>query len=411
MRAIFVNHCHPDCPHVCGTRAREFANALARQGHHIVLLTETLRRGDEGLDPATLPAALAAHDWSAPFRLAVRPRSAPVLEALRAGRLPSPARAVVVAYQYLRHGGMFTDWRHASQPYWQALADAFRPDVVWGIFGNTDAWAIAQGIARTAHCPWVRDLKDQWTAFIAAPFRIVLSRRFADAAATTALSEANAANAAPWFPAPARVVYSGVPETLIAAPATQRSPGQPYSLVLVGALYDDAAFAVLVNGLRRFADAAAGPVSITYAGTDTAQAAAALKPLAPRVAVEIRGQMPFAEYWSLVTWADANLYVRTAQRGWWHHKIVELLAARRPIVCVPGEIEEADRLVRSVGGRLYGCPDADGVRAALAAIQGMNGDLLPVGADDAGALRALSWNALARDLLKTLEAAVAVRAG
>ena len=40
------------------TRAREFANALARQGHRIVLLTETLRRDDALPDLAGLPKLL-----------------------------------------------------------------------------------------------------------------------------------------------------------------------------------------------------------------------------------------------------------------------------------------------------------------------------------------------------------------
>ncbi|MEQ8194342.1 MAG: hypothetical protein RIB59_07620, partial [Rhodospirillales bacterium] len=73
MRAVFVNHCHPDCPHVCGTRAREFASALAERGHQIVLLTETLKPDDPAPDPVDFNAALAAHDWSRPFVLACPP--------------------------------------------------------------------------------------------------------------------------------------------------------------------------------------------------------------------------------------------------------------------------------------------------------------------------------------------------
>ena len=63
---------------------------------------------------------------------------------------------------------------------WAPLASAFRPEVAWGIFGNTDAWAIAQGIAREAGCPWVRDIKDQWTAFIPAPLQRLVAARYAD---------------------------------------------------------------------------------------------------------------------------------------------------------------------------------------------------------------------------------------
>lgn len=403
MRAIFVNHCHPDCPHICGTRAREFANALARQGHRVLLLTETLRRTDPASDPVLLPGALAAHDWQSPFRLAVRPKPAPVLEALRAGRLPAPLRAAVIAYQYLVRGGMFTDWRDASRDYWRPLVEAFQPDIVWGIFGNTDAWAIAQGIAREAGCPWVRDVKDQWTAFIPAPFRASLSRRYAGAAGATALSGANASDSAPWFPGHTHVIYSGVPDSLL-APATAGLTNEPFTLALVGALYDADATRMLVDGLRRFLDASGDEnVLVIYAGTDSERAADALKPLAHRLRVEIRGQMPFSEYGRIVARADANLYVRTGKAGWWHHKIVELLAVRRPIICLPDEIEEAHQLVRSVGGRLFGCANAEAVAAALttirreAAVQTRN-------ATDDIALRSLGWDVRAGALSNALAA-------
>lgn len=403
MRIVIVNHCHPDCPHVCGTRAREFAAALARLGHRVVLLTETLRREDPGPDPVVLPTALATHDWALPFRLAVRPKAAPVLEAIRAGRLSAPLRAVVIAWQYLARGGMFTDWRDASRPYWQPVVSSFQPDVVWGIFGNTDAWAIAQGIARDAGCPWVRDVKDQWTAFIPSPFRALLARRFGDAGAMTALSGANAGNAAPWFPGGAQVVYSGVSEALVGN--SSRPPADGYfRLVLVGALYDRKALSVMVDGLGRFAETAdRGNVELVYAGTDTAAAADALKPLASRFRIDIRGQMPFAAYWTLITGANANLYIRNASKGWWHHKIVELLAARHAILCVHGEIEEARHLAHAVGGRLHEADDASSVAAVLDGLwRSRDGQ-----GSDPDALRLLTWDAQAKTLDSVLQRASA----
>jgi hypothetical protein len=400
MRAIFVNHCHPDCPHVCGTRAREFANALARQGHQIVLLTETLHRDDAALDPAQLAAALEAHDWAQPFRLACRPVPAPILEALRAGRLPGPFRKLVVLYQYIRHGGMFTDWRSGSRPYWKALALHFRPDVVWGIFGNTDAWAIAQAIAREAGCPWVRDIKDQWTQFIPAPLRGLLARRFADAAGTTALSKANASNAAPWFSEVAQVVYSGVPADTLLDGGPGLPADAPLTLALIGAVYDAQSLSILVRGIERFL-AAGGrdAVRIVYAGTDGNQVTAAFRGLRDRVTLDVRGQLPYAEYWQIIRAAHLNMYVRTRHDGWWHHKIVELLAARRPILCCPGEIEEARQLVARTGGRLYNCPDPAAVAAAIGAVGHDPGATM---AGDAAALATLSWDARSRELLAAL---------
>ena len=398
MRAIFVNHCHPDCPHVCGTRAREFANALARQGHRIVLLTETLHPDDAAMEPERLPMALVAHDWRQPFRLACAPRRSSVLSALRAGRLPAVVSKATVLCQYLARGGMFTDWRDGSRIYWEILARVFEPEVVWGIFGNTDAWAIAQGIARVAGCPWVRDLKDQWTRFIPALVRAPLSGRFADAATATALSQADATDAQPWFPGPATVVYSGFSQ-LAATGATV--PGAPFTLAVVGAVYEPGALAALVQGIKRFCESGnRNAVRVMYAGTDTGLATEALRPLQHRAEIEIRQQLPFAEYWQLISRADANLYVRVAERGWWHHKLIEFLAARRPIVCCPGEIDEARQLASRVGGRLYDCPDAAAVASALEDVWRERPASSELG--DPARLAELTWDAQARILVDAL---------
>lgn len=404
MRGIFVNHCHPDCPHVCGTRAREFAHALARQGHQIVLLTESLRPGDVAPDAAGLAAALAGHGWSVPFGLAVPPSPAPVLEALRAGRLPGPVRAAVITYQYLVRGGMFTDWRDASAVYWRPLVEGFRPDVVWGVFGNTDAWAIAQGIARTAGCAWVRDIKDQWTAFIPSPFRGLLAKRYADAVASTALSRANAADIGPWFRGPITAIYSGVPADLLGVSDRGRGPAPGFTLTLVGAVYEPAALMTLVEGLRLFLEGGdRGPVELNYAGTDIDAVRAAVVPLQRRLAIHIRGQLPFSDYAALVARSHLNMYVRTAKIGWWHHKIAELLAVGRPIVCVPGEIEETRALAQHVGGRLLNAAEPAAVAAAVETVWESRGTI----AGDRARLRELAWDAAAEKLILVLATAMA----
>ena len=403
MRAIFVNHCHPDCPHVCGTRAREFANALARQGHQIVLLTETLRRTDPAPDLASLAGALAAHDWRQPFRLACPPRRAPVLEALRAGKLPILLSKLVVLYQYLAHGGMFTDWRAGTRPYWPVLAESFRPDVVWGVFGNTDAWAIAQGLARQSGCPWIRDIKDQWTQFIPSLVRSALARRFADAAGTTALSRANAEDVAPWMPGTVTIAYSGIDANLLKTHIPPPS-GSLWTMVLSGGIYSPASLTVLVEGIGRFLDGEVrGPARLVYVGAGADTVRSALRVLDGRIAIDVKRQIPFSEYWALVSNADVNLYVRAPGTGAWHHKIVELLAAQRPILCLPEEIEEARSLAAAVGGRLYSCATAGSVAKALADVWSMRND--PAHDDGGPRLQALSWDAQTTNLLGGFAAA------
>lgn len=401
MRAILVNHCHPDCPHVCGTRAREFANTLARQGHRIVLLTETLRRDDAAPDLAALSKALAVHDWAQPFRLAIPPQPAPILQALRASRLPEAVRAVVIVYQYLVRGGMFTDWRDASRRYWQVLAKAFQPDVTWGVFGNTDAWAIAQGIARQAGCPWARDIKDQWTVFVPALFRQVLAWRFADAAATTALSRANAEDAAAWLPEPATAIHSGVPDELVSAPRQEAEASGSFRITLVGGIYDTEALKNLIAGLALFlASSRCGGVEFDYAGTDGERIRRALQTVTG-MSVQVHGQLPFAAYWRLIARSHVNVYLRTPNSGWWHHKIVELLAVRRPILCIPGEIDEARELAQRVHGQLISAATPAATSAALQMIWRAQNSSPPEGAAE---LKELSWDVAARRLAQVLAA-------
>jgi|GEM_PF-399413 len=403
MRIVIVNHCHPDCPHVCGTRAREFAAALARQGHRVVLLTETLRRDDPGTDVVALPSALAAYDWAQPFRLAVRPKAAPVLEALRAGRLPAPLRAVIIAWQYLVRGGMFTDWRDASHVYWRPLAETFRPDIVWGIFGNTDAWAIARGIARSAGSPWVRDFKDQWTAFIPVPLRGFVAQRYSQAAATTGLSQANLDDAAVSFSRGGTVVYSGLPADYLSGAPIPGAAEPAFRLTLVGAIYDRKLLGEIAGGIQRFLAARdRGAVCIAYVGTDIEAVRDAFRTV--NVALDLRGQLPFAGYWQAIAASHANIYARVTRQGWWHHKLVELLAVQRPILCCPGEIDEARRLTRSVGGRLEEASDAAAVAAALDRLWSERNS---PHADQSAAVAALSWAERARELHGVFQMTVA----
>ncbi|WP_096700113.1 hypothetical protein [Magnetospirillum sp. 15-1] len=58
MRAVFVSHLHPETNHVGAVRVREFAQAMARRGHRIVLLTQSLTPRDPAPDPDGLAAAL-----------------------------------------------------------------------------------------------------------------------------------------------------------------------------------------------------------------------------------------------------------------------------------------------------------------------------------------------------------------
>ena len=222
MRAIFINACHPDTPHVCGLRARSFAEAMAARGHQIVLMTPPLEETGDGDEPASVSGKLESHDWRAPCRLVAPYRQGSRLPKLRRGDFPGGLRQGLIGLHYLRYGSVFEDWCAGARPFLPAIYESFRPDVVWAILGHTGCWRTGQELASLASCPWVMDVKDSWTAFIPALFRQILARRFNDTAHITALSAAHASLINRWIPGPkTSVIYSGMPSSFVPGAAQE----------------------------------------------------------------------------------------------------------------------------------------------------------------------------------------------
>lgn len=402
---VMVNHCHPDMPHVCATRLRQFAEALARRNNRVVLLAA----GSEALGaspPArTVATELETHDWSRPYVLACMPRRRPMLERAREGRCPAVLGRGLLAGQYAFRGGVFDDWTAGTRPYWRVLAEKFAPRVVWATFGNTDAWRIARGIARHSGCPWVMDLKDSWESFIPSVLRRSLARRFSGAAAATALSQAHALEVDRWFQRPAEVVYSGFPTTLSAGADAPIDEGT-VRLTVVGSLYGRPHLDAMIAGIaawlaRRRAGNASPDVVVAYLGSEGGVFRAAAAGLAGRCRVETPGTVPLSDMLAILRRARANLFLRN-DRVLFHHKIFEMLAADRPIICLPEECDEAKGIVRGVGGKLFSCGTADDVRTALDRIEA--GPLGPSGVSRE-ALERYSWEGQAVTLERVLHGA------
>jgi hypothetical protein len=362
MRIVIVNHCHPETPHVCATRAREFAAALTRRGHRVVLLAETLA-GAAPVPPSE--DVLARHDWSQPLWLSAMPLPAPLLDAQRRGQLPRILSRPLVAWHYLTGAGVFPDWREAALRQIPVLAACFRPDAVWAIFGNTECLTIAQSLARHAGCRWIIDMKDPWTSFIPAPFRRLLARRYQNAAAITALSGGHARESSVYFSSESKIVYSGIPSRMLTLPETV-APTR--SLVVSGGLYGARDAQALADGLRAFltnAEASgAERWTLTYAGSDSERAEQIFGPLRANADLRIEPFLPFDIFERLIAKASVNLYVRNPA-ALFQHKLFELLAAGRPIVACPPESAEARGIALACGGRLHEADSAGSVTKAL----------------------------------------------
>jgi glycosyltransferase involved in cell wall biosynthesis len=356
VNLVLVNHSHPDVPHISATRSWFFARELAKMGHRVVQICQAVDTCQFAGDAALLAKRLEGHDWSQPYLMAVPPSRRLLLDLVRSRKTPSPLRKALVAYSFAVNGGVFTDFSHGARPYVAALARAFRPDAVWGIFLDTDCWLIAQRLARSAKCPWVSDMKDSWDVFIPQPLRGLLARRFGDMAAATCNSEFNARVLSQWFSRTPTVVYSGVDRRFIEPRGELPSPTK-CRITLTGGLYEQQSVESWVAGVRTWLeqgssvrDASVEGVEIAYAGGDSRRAAQVLQPLSGLAEVRVHSYLPLPELAALCRSASVNAYIRTPKT--FHHKLLELLSCGRPVLAFPGETDESRRLVAQCGGTL-----------------------------------------------------------
>lgn len=396
MRILLVNHCHPDTPHICATRMREFARALAARGHRVALLTETLRGAPSAPSPGDIAELLKAGQEPSPMVVACAPKRRMVLTALRRGLWPWGIRQGMIAYQYLRHGGLFADWRAGAKPYAQVLADHFKPDVVWASFGSTDCWRIAQDIAGRAGCPWVADIKDFWASFIPGPLRERLAARYRDAAAWTAFSQTHADRVRPWFGSDFHIIYSGFTTDTIREDEPAGA-GDTLLMTLTGSVYGGTALKPLLGAIAAWASRQSDEVRkrlmFIYRGNAQYEVGAALARAKLPFQAKAGGFVPVDELQELHRHAFVNLYVTSPRT--FHHKTIELLAARRPILAFPPDHDEANDIVERAGGVFRNCRSDTEIGAALDdALARFGRDAAPV----PDGLRKLSWDAQAAEL-------------
>jgi len=398
MRAVFINHCHPDTPHVCALRLRSFAEAMAARGHQIVLLTETLNMDDAGQDWSQLPDDLTSHDWSEPYRLAARPEHDETLSRLRQGKLPFGIRQLTIAMRYQRQSGVFGDWQEGAAAYLPSLARDFKPDVVWATFGNTDSWNIAKYLSKLSSCPWVADVKDNWKAFLPTGFRGVIAMRFQDAARMTTFSESHQAHTRQWFLEDATVVYSGFDAGAVEPDVM----ADGHRILLTGSLYDAGWAKELIQGIALWLvrrEAGAPAVEFRYAGADSERAKELSAPLGDLCTVMINGFLPLEQLRALQAGAWVNAYMYS-ERALFQHKPIELLAAGRPILACPGESPEVMKIAEDVNGDLQTCRTAEEVARYLGSLA-PSAEAKPMGEK----MERYSWQGQAEILEGVLDAA------
>ena len=216
MRAIFVNYVHPEESHIAGVRLKAFADVFANNGHQIILITRTKEdKAEVNISPGNLAQSLRAHDWKAPYHLAIQPENNYWLEGVRNDTLSPLFRKTVVLYAYIFKRGMLAGWVDACRVYYEVLAREFKPQITWGTFGGVDSWEISQKIASQADCPWVMDVKDPWSVFVPRPLQRFVAARYKDASYMTANSLGQAKEAWEWLPKNYTAIYSGFSESAL----------------------------------------------------------------------------------------------------------------------------------------------------------------------------------------------------
>jgi len=325
----------------------------------------------------------------------------------RVGTLPAALGKAVLAANYVARGHVFGDWVAGTQPVAETIGRVFRPDIVWGIFGNTGAWTIARCVARAAGCPWAMDIKDSWPRFVPAGLRRIVAAKFGNAPTVTALSRTHASEAALWF-GRATVVYSGIPAEFLLA-AGNETTSDVFDITLTGSVYESAILVTLVQGLvlwlrEDLDDAARRRVRFRYFGTDAIMqdATASLQGLCR---VEHAGFVPLMELRRAHRAASLNVYTKSPEVPF-HHKVFELLSAGRPVLCIPGEGEEGRAIAEEAGSTLFGGRDPEAVRAVLDRLWRAPASMT---APTSGHWARYTWDAQAKVLAQVLADAVGRR--
>jgi hypothetical protein len=287
--------------------------------------------------------------------------------------------------------GPWHDWVAGSKPYWPVLAERFAPDVVWANFGSLSDLALAQGVARWAGVPWCADIKDNMEAFLPAPARPFVRRRYADAAAFTANARFHAGHSI--FREPCEVVYSGADDAMIRL-ARIPVPRDAFRIMLVGSIYAGGHFDGYLCGLDAFLSRLApeqqARVELCYAGNEAARVSEALARTNTRVRFSALGFLTPAALCEAYSRAAVMSYV-WAGHGF-HHKTVEMLATGRPVVCFPDEHPESRDIASAMRGRLLTPPTSADLAVTLESLHRRWLDE-PHGSPDSVDPSAFTWDA------------------
>lgn len=397
MRILILNY---GSGGIFSIRATSFASAMVRRGHSVlVLMPSSAHEGEDlALDRAEFGRLLRTHCWKDPLVVALRVPQVKVFETLYNRPIIPYLRKAITALQFIKYGGTYREWTKAVESLAPEISDFFKPEVIWVLFGTTSNLTAGQSLARFMGVPWFMDLQDNWQNYVRSPLRELFSWRFRDAAGYTSNAETYAQSAAISFPQMKRlVIYSGAADGMAAGPhATARS--DLFVLSLIGSTYREDILRrylnVLAHWLCRLNPDDRARVLFRYSGSAAESVRLCLAQLDWPTRTEITKNIPYEDLAALCQSAAANCYLWLP--GGFHHKMLELLATRRPVISFPGELPESIALAQQAGGELLACESDEQLTAAFETMwqRWKAGDLHGRDVD----LTALDWDAGAAKL-------------
>jgi len=243
----------------------------------------------------------------------------------------------------------------------------------------------------------IKEFNAEYIPVVSAGMRIFESGKscLPNAAAFTALSATHAADAGAWFPGEIKIIYSGFrPGALRSGEDTALDGNMIFTLS--GAVYARRHLEVLKHAIETWLDGlsadAAGRVEFVYCGTDAGLVEEIFSDISNRRQVTINGFVPLDKLQEIQQRSFANLYV-TSERTF-HHKITELFAARRPIICYPPDNAEAGQLADRAGADFHDCGTPGEIVSALQ----RSFDQFPNSAAETGSGAEFSWDIQAEKL-------------
>ena len=362
-RIVIVNELHPNEKRIGCVRMRELADAFNRLGCATLLLTMDHSTQSTAIPAAKVNAIIQQHLFTSRLDIACINKTSFLQRFIQSKKTPAIFRKMAIMLGYTIFHGIMRSWSLSAKPYLKPIATAFQPDIVMGTFGNTNTLLIAQRLAKLANCPWILDIKDPWNYFIPTPFKRYVARRFQDACLIITLADFYWNDVSRWFGSlPHQTIYSGFPLSLLHHQKNCDSDA-PFRLFIIGSCYDAAMLERMMQGITLFLDTLSKPCEIHYAGPGDAEIEPYFNIFKKKVACINHGLIAQSIFFSLAQQAAVLMYIHSDET--FHHKSTELLAFKKPIICVPREHAEAIQLASEAKIPLHICQNAEDVMNAL----------------------------------------------